>query len=299
MARPLNKRQRKEVQSIVSAAISPEWKRYQGTIETKSFDETSAGAGHDLVAEIAPGTGSNDRLGRKIRVKRIEIWGDVVAPPQGTQVPYTAVVSAVYRVKNGTVGAAVVDNLREFYDVAAANRFVYTSAPTVASEDIKFNHHIYRIKRFRMLGATQVSGAGYNLASAGLVNIASTVSAHAQNQTTGGGNNGTFLFTAGSLAPNEGVFNAPNTTVAQHTVFSQIMQPDKNIGTSLQYFKHVIKFGGRGLLVGYEDTDFEGSFKQNHIIWNYASSLAEGVQTATPLYCPGVSAVFRVWFTDD
>jgi len=299
MARPLNKRQRKEVHSIVNAAVSPEWKRYQGTIENKSFDETSAGAGHDLVAEIAPGTGSNDRIGRRIRVKRIEIWATCVGSPQATQCPYTSVVSCVYRVKNSTVGSAVVDTLREFFDPVAANRYVYSSAPTEASEAIRFNHHIYRMKRFRMIGAATVSGAGYNLSSAGLVNIAQSVAAYNEAQATGSGTLGTFAVTAGSLTGNSGDATAATTTHAQHLVYQQIAQPEKNVGTSLHFFKHVVKFGGRGLLVGYEDSDFEGSYKQNHLVWNYASSLAEGVQTSNPLYCPGMSAVFRVWFTDD
>lgn len=301
MARPLSKRQRKEVQSIVSAAVSPEWKRYQGIIENKSFDQTSAGVGHDLVAEIAAGTGSNDRLGRKIRVKRVEIWGTCVAPPTPTQVPYTGVVSCVYRIKNSSVGAAVVDSLSEFFDPVTADRFTYTSAPTEASEAITFNHKIYRIKRFRMIGATQLANYGYLLASAGIGYPSLAVPTVETKQQTGAGTLGTFSVTAGSLAGNEGSYTHGTVVSASHSVgiSNTIEQHDRNIGTSLHFFKHVVKFGGKGLLVGYEDTDFEGSYKQNHIIWNYASSLAPGTLEDHISWCPAMSCAFRVWFTDE
>nr|AOV86332.1 hypothetical capsid protein [uncultured virus] len=299
MARPLNKRQRQEVRSIVSAAVSPEWKRYQGTVENKGFDETSAGAGYDLVASIDPGTGSNNRLGRRIRVKRIEIWATLASPANFKQIPYTAVISAVYRARNSSVGAALVDTLSEFFDPVANNRFVYASAPTEANEAIAFNHKIYRMKRFRLMGAVQTSNFVYNMPSGGLTPLYSVVPTVETKQQTGSGVLGAFSVTVGSLAGNEGTTLAPTVLSAAHNITAPAIQHDPKAGTALIFFKHVIKFGGKGLLVGYEDVAFEGAFKQNHVYWNFASSLPEGDASSSPTWCPNMSAAYRVWFTDD
>lgn len=267
MAKPLSKRQRTEVRRIVQQEISPEWKCKQGHIAPLQVDVASAGAGFSIFNAIAQGLGPDDRVGRKIKVHRIDIWFAVDAARQPQLPGPIPFVDQFYRRKS-QFGPGIANCVDQF-DLTLYPHALWGPAPRFIGDKYAGNMIFRKFRRTWLSGLNYMSTSMWDRATPGIY-VNST--AEAGFATTGVAQN----FPAHNHYPNVDVPRSENVGKAQH------------------YGKRAIRFP-RGLNVGFFDPSLPGSGDENFVWWNYGYAAAP---SSPATHCAELEYSYRVWFTD-
>lgn len=274
MAKPLSKRQRTEVRRIVQQEISPEWKFKQTKLATVSqpIDVTNIGAGISLFAPIAQGIGTNDRIGRKIKVHRVDIWFAVLEAKQ-PQLPGPIPVCAQLYRRKSSAGPVIVNSVTDPYDVTLYPHALWGPAPKLVGDKYADNIHFYKIKRYWMAGAPLTTTSVWDRATPGLYVNSITEAGFA---------------TTGVVQ-----------TFPAHNSYSSVECPrsDKKGAVEI-YSKKALKWRN-GLNVSFYDAGVVGSQDENfvNLMFSYAAPVGEAA--GAPTHCASiVDLCWRVWFTD-
>lgn len=281
MARPLSKRQRKEVHSIVRSAISPEWKLCEGKSVIHSFDEESEGSGTDITATVIQGVGASNRIGNQIRVKRLDLWASVFkaqCPAVASPHPSAALL---YRAETGASYHPTI--MKDLFDTALYNRYLQGPSPKIRDNAAQ-GCHIKWMKRFRTRGCPNV------YSNAGLFKSAPTTPVVAGVADSVRQHNYTGTIGADAVAMTELVHD-----VDVHVPHTK----DSDVGFDFISFHKAFTFGGAGLKVQYEDAGLVGTVDENHLFLVFAASNAGTEAASDPTKCPRVQFSYRLWYTDD
>jgi len=267
MAKPLSKRQRTEVRKIVQQEISPEWKCKQGHFAPFNVDVSNAGQGVSLFAPIAQGLGPDDRVGRKIKVHRVDIWFAVDAPRQPQLPGPIPFVDQLYR-RTSSFGPTPVNCVDQF-DLTLYPHALWGPAPKFIGDKYAGNIKFRKFRRTWLAGLNLMTTSMWDRATPGIY-VNST--AEAGFATTG-------------VAQ---TFPAHN-----HYPAVDVQRSDVK-GKAQHYGKRAIRFPN-GLNVGYFDAALPGSGDENFVFWNYGFA-APPASPAT--HCAELELSYRVWFTD-
>lgn len=270
MAKPLSKRQRTEVRRIVQQEISPEWKCKQGHFAPFKVDVSSAGAGFSLFAPIAQGLGPDDRIGRKIKVHRVDIWYGLNAATQPQLPGPIPFVDQLYRRKSqfGPIPANCVDQ----FDLTLYPHALWGPAPRFIGDKYAGNVKFNKFRRTWLSGLNYMTTSFFDRATPG-VYLNSIVEAG---------------FSTTGVAQ----------TFPAHNHYPNIDVPrSENVGKSQHYGKRALRFPN-GLNVGYYDAALPGSGDENFVVWNYGYAAPPGEAAGAPTHCAELELSYRVWFTD-
>lgn len=273
MARPLNKRQRAEVQSIVRSAISPEWKVYQRRENSVYLDFSSMGPGYLITGNIAQGLGASDRIGDQIRIKRIDFWLIVESAQDPIDRGPIACAALVYRRQNelasylGTFGSA--------FDLTLVSDPWFYWAPTPQIRDLaERGIHISKLKRWKMMGLQDQA-----------VKVGDTsVSAWR----TPGEAAATFAFNSTGTGAGTGSIDA-------HALIIPRQERDYDVGSKYRLVRWTMKYPGAGLRVTYANAAL--SITAENML--YVILGAETSNAHTNAQKPNARLAYRIYFTDD
>jgi len=270
MAKPLSKRQRTEVRRIVQQEISPEWKCKQGNYTALKADVSNAGPGFSFLATITQGLGPDDRIGRKIKVHRIDLWFALDAAQQPQLPGPIPFIDQLYRRKSqfGPAPANCVDQ----FDLTLYPHALWGPAPRFIGDKYAGNVVFRKLRRTWLSGLNYMTTSFWDRATPGIYTNAVVEAG----------------FTTTGVAQ---TFPSHN-----HYPNLEIQRSDAK-GKSQHYGKRAIVFRN-GLNVGFFDATLPGSGDENFIFWNYGYAAAPNSATNTPTHCPQFDMAYRVWFTD-
>lgn len=284
MARPLNKRQRKEVRQILHAAFPSEWKLLELKQGELPVDIDSNGTGTDLVASITQGTGASNRIGNSIRLKRLEIyytWRSPTAPKLRSPIRCG---NLIYRRQNTAV--TFLGAMAGAWETALVPSpfFLYGPAPMIRDLESR-GINIRRMRRHRVMGEPdeiqvmkdRLLGVNGNPQAVGeAASLAATAAG-------GGGRVGfdTILGTPGTF-----------------DLHLPMQQRDRDCGEKLELHRLVMKWPGAGLLVTFADASLS-IVDANHLYYLVSSEVGSGIASVRPEECPFHSMGMRLWFTDE
>lgn len=277
MARPLNKRQRKEVQAIVRQTISPEWKLFEGRTSLASIDLASQGEGIKVFDSIVEGAGASDRVGDSIRVHRIDCWV-VLYKPQAPSQPSPIGVDAIFY-RRETDESIEMKSHDSFFDTTLFDGNT-VEGPYPMKRDLKLaGIHIKWRKRWRMRGIPVTYDQAYaQLVAPNVPIVRQSVETVAAYVTTGAG--------------------AQNVPAHNITVPVPHIR-DGDIGSDYHQFHKAFMWRGGGLKVQYSNLLISGTREQNHMYMLFASQNTSGEAIADPTKCPRMAMSWRVYYTDD
>lgn len=271
MAKPLSKRQRTQVRQIVRQEISPEWKLSQTSTAIRPIDVDSNGTGYNLFANIAQGIGPDDRVGRKVKVHRIDIWQSIAAASEPQLNSWQPFCVQLYKRKTnlGNSPNALLDR----FDLSMYQYALYGPSPQLAEKKFQENIKFYKFKRYRMAGLSMVQYNAY-LKSTGAVIASETTESK---------------FTTATIVQD----------FPQHLHYTQVADQlrESEKGCQQKYLRHSLVFRN-GLNVGFVDAAITGSYEENHIFFQCAAAANSGWAVSHPEYCPKTQVAWRVWFTD-
>lgn len=274
MAKPLSKRQRTEVRRIVQQEISPEWKCKQTKLALNPLylDVSNTGAGISLFAPITQGLGPDDRIGRKIKVHRVDIWYSIVEARQ-PQLPGPIPVCAQLYRRKSSAGPLPSNGITDRYDVSLYPHALWGPAPRLQGDKYGGNIHFYKLSRHWMAGAPLVTTSVWDRATPGLY----------VNTTTEAG-----FATTGVVQTFPSHNHYPN---------AEVPRSDRTGAVEL-YKKKALKWRS-GLNVGFYDADIDFSHDENFINFMLAYAAPVNEAAAAPTHCACVvDLCWRVWFTD-
>jgi len=276
MARPLSKRQRKEVHAIVRSAISPEWKLCEGKSVIHSFDEESEGSGTDITATVVQGVGASNRVGNQIRVKRLDIWYSLFKA-QCPAIPSPHLAAAVlYRTETGASYHPTI--MKDLFDTALYNRYLAGPSPKIRDNAAQ-GCHLKWMRRFRLRALPSVYSYSNHFDGAPTTPSVWVNKETVQHQvTTGAG--------AQDIPAHDVYFPVPHIK-------------DSDIGVDYVSAHKSFSFGGAGLKVQYEDAGLVGTVDENHLFLLFAASNAGTEAASDPTKCPRLAFSYRLWYTDD
>lgn len=277
MARPLNKRQRKEVQAIVRQTISPEWKLFEGRTSLASIDLASQGEGIKVFDSIVEGAGASDRVGDSIRVHRIDFWVVLYKPQCPTQPSPIGVDGIFYR--RETDESIEMKTHDSFFDTTLFDGNT-VEGPYPMKRDLKLaGVHVKWRKRWRLRGVPIVYQDAY-------VHFPPTVvPAVGRNALSDTGYTST---------------GAGAQTVPAHSIYQPVTHcRDGDIGSDYHQFHKAFTWRGGGLKVQYSNLLISGTREQNHCYMLFAAQNASGEALADPTKCPRMACSWRVYYTDD
>lgn len=273
MAKPLSKRQRTQVRSIVRQEISPEWKCYQASLGSFRVDIDSHGPGQPLFGSIGQGLGPANRIGHKIKVHRVDIWYNIRRAKEPQLENYVPVGCQVTRRR--TQFGNSPSYLGADYDSSLYGFFLYGPSPKLESKMYEENIKFHKMRRYKMIGLKPFSGLGSNRIAAVIPAIPNEI--FSGYTTTGAG---------GQVIP------AHDKNVV---VFDEIHPAEK--ARHHVYTKQAIVYRN-GLNVEFFDVAISGSYDKNHLFWQIAAAVPHLSVSNNPAWCPEVTMSFRVWFTD-
>jgi len=271
MARPLSKRQRTQVRTIVRQEIQPEWKCIQGTIGPTAHDISSNGIGYGLFAGIAQSVDADGRIGNEIRVHRVDVWYYWVAPQHPANPEWTACGNRFIRVKDSN--GVKPTNSSSPYDLSIYTQFMNGPAPELQHRKFNENCKFYKPHKHRVAGLPVVSDTVWHTQSANYEDAELKVP---------------VVVTTGAGAQ----------TIPAHDIATRMyFVPPKYPAQIYRKMSLVFRKNG-GLKVTYTDANVTGASDLNHLYWQCWSQLGAGFASGSATQCPTITAGYRVWFSD-
>lgn len=277
MARPLNKRQRKEVRGLIRAAISPEWKVLELKQALAPVDLESSGAGIKLFDNITQGVGASNRIGDTIRVKRIDCWF-FAAKPQAPSRPSPCGLQAILYRRESDESVETKTMAAHFDQTIGIGNFIDGAYPK--KRDLQIGgSHIKWMKRMRLRGLPLAYDHYYEFELLGVPAVDPAVFRVPLVNTTGAG--------AQSIPAHAVGWSVPHIK-------------DADIGRDFVQFYKRWTWGGAGLKVQYQDLLFAGSREKNQMYLQVASQSASGEAALNGgVTCPRYGFTMRIYFVDD
>lgn len=270
MAKSLSKRQRTEVRRIVQQEISPEWKCKEHKVAAFALDIDNAGQGISFFANIAQGLGPDDRVGRKIKVHRLDVWYVITEAKQPQLPGPIPLVRQLVRVKS-SAGASPA-KWTDRYNTALYPYPIWGPAPLYQGDRYGGNVKFYKLKRHWMAGLPMTTTSVWDRSTPGIY-------ANSMQEAA--------FTTTGNVA-----------TYPAHNFYPNIEVPrSENKGRVQLYTKTALSWK-RGLNVEYYDADAPGSQYVNFINMLLAYAADANSATNTPTHCAEIEISYRVWFTD-
>jgi hypothetical protein len=269
----LSKRQRRQVRAEISRAISPEWKLLERKEADIFLDVSSNGPGFLITSNITPGTGASNRIGDKIRIKRIEFWISTYSPSNPNHRGPIPCALLLYRREStltnylGSIGA--------LFDTALVPAPGYWEGRAPQVRDMPSRGiHVRKLRRWKMMGLPDRA-----------VYVADTVSAISR---TVGIESGVLDWTTTNPAgTSSGVQGAQNMVLPRQ-------MKDSHVGHHYLMQRITVIYPGSGLEVGYENAGL-GEIDTNQLYFLIGASVdnANG-----PTNKPTCSVAYRIYFTD-
>lgn len=284
MARPLNKRQRKEVRQIIHQTFPVEWKVYELKQGELPVDIDSNGSGTDLAALITQGVGASNRLGNSIRIRRLEIYYTWRSPVKPLLRSPIRCGNLVYRRQNATTTFLGAMAGAWETSLLPSPFFLYGAAPMIRDLESR-GINIRRMRRHKVMGEPdelqdlkdRVGGSHRTPGAFGNAGSYAVIA-------TGGGGRVGFDTVVGD--PGDFTFQAA------------VQQRNQDCGEKLELHRIVMKWPGKGLLHTYADPSL-GISDANHLYYLVASEVASGKAGTAPAECPNHQFAMRLWFTDE
>lgn len=264
----------------------PEWKCYQAAESAAATVLGSAWTISDLTANITQGVTASDRLGRSIRVHRIDLWAEFRAPdePQTGEVQVTAGFLRNERAPGSSTDPTTL-TFDTCYDAYARNSSTWGDgldprlgkAPPRIDLASTLGWHLFDIRRLQLRAAPR--SYDVSIASSGDPLYGATTTTTEQ-------------FTGTQTQQNAGNVSAITLIKDTHAMGGTVTRIRKRVVFHKRY-------PNKGLYVDYSDStdaDVVQNLKSNHIYWFAVSNVANG---ASALAKPSVYYAYRIWFTDE
>lgn len=271
----------------------PEWKCFQAPEAAVPLTVASNWVISDLTALIVQGVESSDRLGRAIRVHRVDFWLEVRSPtdPRETDIQVTTgFLRAEYPTQADPLSGSF--NFDSLYDgharAATVGDFLdprFGKAPPRVDLQSTLGWHLYDIRRVSLCGIARRTAYVVNEGQPPIYgNVTNDVLDQPliQTGTLSGGAPQLWTTVTYGLFPTRG------------SLVGNITRP---LRKRLVLHK---RWPGRGLKVDYTDPtdpDTTQNLASNHLYWWIVSSVPAGGPVTTPE--PGYNFSFRIWFTDE
>lgn len=235
-----------------------------------ALDEDNAGQGISFFANITQGLGPDDRVGRKIKVHRLDVWYVITEAKQPQLPGPIPVVRQLCRIKSSA--AASPSNWSERYNSTLYPYCLWGPAPLYQGDRYGGNVKFYKMKRHWMAGLPMVTTSVWDRATPAIY-VNSTAEA-------GFSTTGTVI------------------TYPAHNHYPNMEVPRSDLKGAVQKYTKTSLRWRNGLNVEYYDADAPGSQYVNFVNMLLAYAAPHNEATNAPSHCVEIELAYRVWFTD-